>query len=187
MKSTVHGHGVEVTDTLRAYAEKKLQKLLKYFSNIQTADIELEFRPIHEAARRQVAQITLSAKGTLLRAEERSGDMYSSIDMAFHKLENQIKKYKEKRILAKRRDLQKQKRIYRGTKPVPMPIVERDEDQAISRVKQIPMKPISPEEAVQEMEFVGHDFYVFRNSESKNINVIYRRRNGEFGLIEPEA
>lgn len=187
MKVAIHGHGVEVTGTLRSHAEKKLSKILKYFTNIQKIDIELEFRPIHETSQSHVAQITVAAKGTLLRAEERSADMYSSIDMAFHRLEQQIKKYKEKRISTHRRERKKEKEalIKQNEMNRAHPAAAFDGSPRI-RVKHFPVKPVSPEEAVQRMEMVGHDFYVFRNSDTDQVNVVYRRRNGQFGLIEPE-
>ena len=121
--------------------------------------------------------------------------MYASIDMAFHKLENQIKRFKEKKVQGKRRERVKEKWALLtgksdGSSPAATGQGMASEDafngRKIIRVKQHAMKPISPEEAVQEMEMVGHDFYVFKNSESNAVSVVYKRRNGQYGLIEPE-
>ena len=169
------GRGVEVTDAIRSYAEKRLGKLER---QLPDPTIELELSAEHNPSIKahHVAEATVRTKGTVLRARESSQDMRASIDQLVDKLERQVTRYREKR---------KDRRHGRGApisdEGTPMP-----EEPQIVRTKQFAVKPMSAEEAVLQLELVGHDFFVFRNADTDAINVVYRRTKGGYGLIEPE-
>ena len=183
MQVIFSGKNVEVTPSLREYAESKLLKLVRFFDHVQEAKVTQGIlRGQH------IVEVTLKVDGTLIRAEERSQDMYTSIDLVVDKLERQLARFKERYHTNTRESLAGQKPAERaaaqagGNLPVP-----EDETEApmIVRTKRFAIKPMDPEEAALEMELIGHDFYVFRNAENNAVNVIYRRRDGNFGLIEP--
>ena len=174
MDIKVFGKNLEVTDALRDYAEKKVGKIAKFFAQPPTALVTLSIeRGIH------VVDITISINGLLLRGEEKSGDMYSSVDGAVEKIERQIHKYKTK-INRKIRE------EYRIISPIPAGTVEVTAEPKIVRTKRFAIKPMSAEEAVMQMELLGHDFFVFFNPDLEEVNVVYKRKDGNYGLIEPE-
>ena len=175
---------VEVSQALKQYAEAKLGKLERFFDHVQEVYVkESMLRNQH------IIEVTLKADGTLLRAEERSPDMYTSVDLVVDKLERQLKRYKD-RFITRTRDSLGGLKPQQVT-PAPVPAEASAEEMAqeqtayIVRTKRFAIKPMDPEEAAMEMEMIGHDFYVFRNSENDEINVVYRRRDGNYGLIEP--
>lgn len=174
MDIKVFGKNLEVTDALREYAEKKVGKIAKFFAQPPTALVTFSIeRGIH------VVDITISINGLLLRGEEKSTDMYSSVDGAVEKIERQIHKYKTK-INRKIRE------EYRIISPTPADTVEVTAEPKIVRTKRFAIKPMSAEEAVMQMELLGHDFFVFFNPELEEVNVVYKRKDGNYGLIEPE-
>jgi len=182
MDLTIKGKNVEVTDRLRDYVHKKIGKLDRYLPSITEAWVELSTEETKAAGDRQVCQVTLRSNGTILRAEERSDDMFYSIDVVLDKMYRQIARYKGKR-----------KNRWRGAgapvEPLPIDFEEEEieEDLApIVRVKSFPMTPMHPEEAVEQMELLGHDFFVFYNAEEGQLNVLYRRKGGDYGLLQPE-
>jgi putative sigma-54 modulation protein len=126
-----------------------------------------------------VAEATVWTKGPVLRAREASGDMKASIDQLVAKLERQVKRYREKRRVAPRRHARD------GIPADAVPIELEEVETPIVKTKQFSVMPMSAEEAVLQLELVGHDFFVFRNAETEVINVVYRRRDGDYGLIEP--
>ena len=171
------GRGVEVSDAIRSYAEKRLKKLERQLPDPR---IELELSAEHNPSIKahHVAEATVWTKGPVIRARESSQDMRASIDQLVDKLERQVTRYRGKR---------KDRRHGRGAPPpqdVGAPM--QAEEPQIVRTKQFAVKPMSPEEAVIQLELVGHDFFVFRNADTDAINVVYRRRKGGYGLIEPE-
>jgi len=179
MRLQVKGRHIDVTDSLFQYAEKKLGKLARHLSDESRCELELivEHNPsINES---QVAEATVWTKGPVLRARESSTDMYASIDLVADKLERQVKRYREKRRVAPRRHAPPEGGVSVDDLPV-----EAD-DTTIVKTKQFSVNPMSAEEAVLQLELVGHDFFVFRNAETEIINVVYRRRDGDYGLIEP--
>lgn len=181
MDLTIKGKNVEVTDRLRTYVEKKIGKLDKYLPSISEAWVELSTEAAKAAQDRQVCQVTVRSNGTILRAEERSDDMFTSIDTVLDKMYRQIARYKGKR-----------KNRWRGTSsmPEPLPVMveeEPEEEQAaIVRVKRFPITPMHTDEAVEQMELLGHDFFVFFNANEGEINVLYRRKDGDYGVLQPE-
>jgi putative sigma-54 modulation protein len=172
MRLEVHGRNVEVTETLREYAEQKLAKLERQLHDLTRVELELAVERNPSIAANQVAEATIWTKGPTLRAREASPDMRASIDQLMVKLERQVTRYREKR----------HRRNGRAPEPV---AAEAQDGPRIVKTKEFVLNPLTPEEAVEALELVGHDFFVFRNAESKDVNVVYRRRDGSYGLIEP--
>jgi len=188
MQLTITGKNIEINDTLRKYVEKKIGRLDRYLPNIIDGRVELEKDEGARAADdRQVAQVTLRTKNAVLRAEEASNDIFTSIDSVVEKMQRQADRYKGKRR-AKRIDDAQQAEA--ATVAVMEAVEEEEaaeeERTTISRIKRFHMIPMDEEEAVAQMELLGHDFYVFYNVNQSQINVLYRRRNGQYGLIQPE-
>jgi len=185
MQIIFSGKHVEVTPALKQYAETKLNKLSRFFDGVQEVHVmESTLRNQH------IVEVTLKANGTLIRAEERSADMYSSIDLVVDKLERQLSRYKERFLTRTRESLGGHKPAESAPETVAANTAEEEgagEENAsrIVRTKRFAVKPMDPEEAALEMEMIGHDFYVFRNAENDEVNVVYRRRDGNYGLIEP--
>jgi len=176
MQLTIKGKNLDITDTLREYVEKKTGKLDRYLPYIDEARIELSVQNARSAGDRQVAQLTIRSKGTVLRAEERSGDMLSSIDAVTDKMAQRIARFKGKRH-SRARSAAAEEITYDE---------EVEEPYHIVRIKQFPMTPMDEEEAIEQMELLGHDFFVFFNSQVDAVNVLYRRYDGNYGLIQPE-
>jgi putative sigma-54 modulation protein len=170
----VKGRGVEITDAIRSYAEKRLGKLERQLPDPQIElELSAETNPSIKAS--NVAEATVWTKGPVLRARESSQDMRASIDQLVDKLERQVTRYREKR--GRRR---------RASRQTPEEGIPMNEEPEIVRTKQFAVKPMSAEEAVLQLELVGHDFFVFRNADSEEVNVVYRRQKGGYGLIEPQ-
>ena len=181
MELMIKGKNVEITDRLRDYVETKIGKLDRYLPSISEAWVELSIEGARAAHDRQVCQVTVRSNGMILRAEERSDDMFTSIDTVLDKMYRQIARYKGKR-----------KNRWRGAataaEPLPLELEEELEEESsrIVRVKNFPMTPMHPDEAVEQMELLGHDFFVFFNADEGQVNVIYRRKDGDYGLLQPE-
>ena len=174
MNYIISGKNIDVTPALKETIEKKLGKLERYFTPeteiIVTLSVEKD---------RQKIEVTIPVKGTIIRSEQSSSDMYVSIDLVEEIIERQLRKYKNKII---------DKKQSAGFQPE---FVEKDFEEdgneiKIIRTKKFGFKPMYPEDACVQMELLGHDFYVFCNAETDEVNVVYRRKNGSFGLIEPE-
>jgi putative sigma-54 modulation protein len=186
MNVQLKGRNIAITDALRAYVDEKLAKLGKNLNSASTMEVELFCEKNPSIADNQVAEVTIFTKGPVLRAKGASSDMYASIDLVADKLNRQVKKFRGK--------LTSHNAHVRGSLP-PEPAelemalaMEEEEEEAgpqIVKTKQFGIKPMAPEEAALQMELIGHDFFVFRNAESNDTNVLYRRRDGNYGLIEP--
>ena len=178
MRLEVKGRNVEVNDSIRRYAEDKLDKIEKQLPEPTQIEVELTLETNPSIADDHIAEATVWTKGSTLRVRERSAGFEASIDQLADKLERQVKRYREKR------------RRHRGTPPpeaaIPHDAVPMDGEPHIVKSKRFPVKPMNPEEAVLQLELVGHDFFVFQNAETMDVNVVYRRRDGSFGLIEPQ-
>ena len=181
MQLEVKGKNVEVSDSIRSYAESKLRKLERQLSPPTVVELELAVERNPSIAQNQVAEATIWTKGPVLRARETSTDMRASIDLLVDKLERQARRYRDKR----RRSSARSNAGSVGAEPIP-PAVE-EEAPVIVKTKQFAVKPMTPEEAVLQLELIGHDFFVFQHAETTDINVLYRRRDGNFGLIEPQV
>ena len=175
MKYVIVGKNMGITPSLEAAVKEKLGKLDKFFAEDTIAHVTLQIS--HE---RHIIEVTIPLKGNVIRCEQVSTDMYTSIDLAEEVIERQLKKYKSK-IVKKHKAQAAFKREYLE-EPSPA-----DEKIRIVRNKQFEMKPMYPEDACVQMELLGHGFYVFRNAETEQINVVYKRKGGSYGLIEPEG
>ncbi len=180
----IYGRNLEVTERISDYTKKKVSKLDRFLSDIEEARVDLAYiKSARSAADRQVAQITVRGKGYILRAEERSDDVFTALDSALDKLQRQMERYKGKR----------QKGRGDGTPAsAVMPLAseeEGNEDQSlIVRRKKFVLTPMDELEALEQMKLLGHeDFFVFFNSVSNSVNVLYLRRDGLYGLIETEV
>lgn len=175
MRITVSGKNIDVTDALRNMAESKMDKIDKFFKDEVDAQVTLSVEK-----NRQIVEITIPFKnGVILRAEEATNDMYTSLDSAIDKLHRQLEKQKTR--IEKR---------YHGHETIRFENIAdiREEEKGehrIVRTKRFPVKPMDPEEAVLQMELLGHSFFVFANAESDEVNVVYKRKDGNYGLIEP--
>jgi len=179
MRLQVKGRNLEVSDSIRSYAEEKLGKLGRKLADPTQVELELSLERNPSIAANQIAEATIWTKGPTLRAREASPDMKASIDQLVDKLERQVTRYREKRQRGRVRD-------NGATAPADNP-GHGESEVPIVKTKQFPVKPMSAEEAVLQLELVGHDFFVFRNADSGEVNVVYKRRDGDYGLIEPSA
>lgn len=174
MKYIYTGKGMEVSDSLKARVEKKLNKLERYFHDEPEASVR--FKQLKGA--RNIVEITVSVGGVILRAEESSNDMYLSIDRAVDKIESQIRRYRTK--------LDKRLRV-NELEPIVEAAPEFEEaTYDVVRVKKFAVKPMAVEDAITQMELLGHDFFLFLNEKTDTMCVLYRRHDGSYGLLQPE-
>jgi putative sigma-54 modulation protein len=179
----IYGRNLEITERIHEYVEKKVSKLDRYLSNIEEARVDLAFvKSARNANDRQVAQITIRGKGFILRAEERSDNIFTAIDATLSKMQRRISRYKGKRFRGRGDGRTVSEFVGEGiTEEV------EEEQPMIARRKRFVLHPMNEEEAVEQMALLGHeDFFVFYNAVTNAINVLYKRRDGSYGLIEPE-
>jgi putative sigma-54 modulation protein len=188
MDILIKGRNITVTEALERYAWEKVERVARFFDDERTAS-RAEVELIHERNRAvsepEVAEATLFINGSVLKASEASEDMYASIDGMSDKLERQVKRFRGRQIDRWQGQL---KNTPDSQLEVAQPfVVEEEEDieARIVRTKQFQMKPMGAEEAVLQLELLDHDFYVFTSADTGDINVVYRRRDGNYGLIEP--
>ena len=175
MRIKITGRNIELTEGLKAAVEDKLNKLEKYF----TPDTEVNVTMSVEKERHK-DEVTIHIKGSYIRSEQVSSDMYVSIDLVEEVIERQLKKYRTKLVTKQQNAAAVFKQDFLDEKS------EDDEEIKIIRTKKFDMKPMYPEDACVEMELLGHDFYVFINAETEDVNVVYKRKGNTYGLIEPE-
>ena len=177
MRIMVRGKNIEVTDALRDYVAKRLGKLEKFFELDDAQVTLLVERENH------VVEVTIPINGMILRGEEETGDMYSSIDLVVDKLEKQLEKYKTKLLDRRPKNLQA------PVRELPADLLgqsnEAEDMPRIVRTKRFAVKPMAVDEAVMQMNLLGHSFFVFTNADTEDVNVVYRRKDGNYGLIEP--
>ena len=175
MKYIILGKNIEVTDGLRAAVEDKIGKLEKYF----TPETEVHVTLSVEKDRQKI-EVTIPVKGSIIRSEQVSNDMYVSIDLVEEVIERQLRKYKNK-IVDKQQAAASFQKAYLDKD------YDEDEEVKIIRTKKFDIKPMYPEDACVQMELLGHNFFVFCNAETDQVNVVYKRKGNTYGLIEPEA
>ncbi len=173
----VRGKNITVTDALKDYVEKRIGKLDKYFDTETEAQVCLSV-----TRENNIIEVTILLNGMILRGEEVTPDMYTSIDKVVDKLEKQVERYKTKF----NRNLRQKAVNLLKVEPDLRPEEEVEEEPKVVRVKRFAMKPMTLEEAVLQMNLLGHDFFVFFNAETEDVNVIYKRKDGNYGHIEPE-
>jgi putative sigma-54 modulation protein len=168
----VKGRNVDVSESLKAYAQQKLSKLDKHVGDSARLELELAVERNPSISQNQIAEATIWTKGPVLRARETSSDMRASIDQLVDKLERQARRYRERRRRGPSRE--------QPVETVP------EREPGIVKTKQFTITAMTPEEAALQLELVGHDFFVFQSAETREVNVLYRRRDGAYGLIEPQ-
>lgn len=179
----IYGRNMEVNDRLNDYVTKKVSKLDRYLTGIDEARVDLAYvKSARSASDRQVAQITVRGKGFILRSEERADDIFAALDTALDKMQRRIERYKGKRNRG-RGDGRSAAEVIETSAPVeeetPAPVIVRRKHFAVTAMDE--------NEAIEQMSLLGHEsFFVFYNAASNSINVLYRRRDGSYGLIEPE-
>lgn len=178
MKFNIRGENIEVTPALKEYVEKKLSKLERYFDTFPEVKVNLKVY-----SDKQRVEVTIPFPDLLLRAEETNSDMYSAIDLVLDKIERQIRKHKTK-VNRKLREKGSPKNLF--ILPDQQVAVEDtvDEDMELVRTKRFDLKPMDVEEAVLQMDMLGHNFFVFTNAATNETNVVYSRKDGKYGLIE---
>lgn len=187
MNLTVKGRNLVLTDAISSYAEEKIGKLGKYLADSTRCEVEMWAEKNPSIANNQVVEVTIFTKGPVIRAREASPDIYASIDLVSEKLERQVKKYRGK-LVSRSQGGHKEALVSEGFTSSG----ETEETEAetaaplIVKTKHFMVKPMTPEEACLQLELVGHDFYVFKSSETNETAVVYRRRDGNYGLIESE-
>ena len=175
MSVNVKGRNINVTPALKEYVEKKITKVTKQFKTV--GDISAVLKVEHG---NHIVEITVPASGILLRAQETTKDMYSSIDLVVEKIERQIHKYKTRLMKRKYSN-------FADTEPAPAAAPEAaDEEFEIIKNKHFTMHPMTPEEAILQMNLLNHDFFVFFDPDLGSTNVVYRRKDGKYGLLTPE-
>lgn len=176
MKVIISGKNMQVTDALRNSVESKLSKLDRYFNREVEAQVTLSLEKA-----RQIIEVTIPINGSILRAEEATEDMYASIDGVVDKLIRQLKKHKTK--------LENRVNKYETIRFENIPAFHEADntiEPKIVKTKRFAIKPMASEEAVLQMELIGHNFFVFTNADTDEVNVVYKRKDGNYGLIEPE-
>ena len=174
MNLVISGKNLDITEGLRSAVEEKIGKLERYFTDSTEVHVTLSTEK-----KKKKIEITIPMKGSIIRAEEVSSDMYVSIDLVEEVIERQLRKYKNKLID------KEQNAVHLNQEFIDEDAYEEEEIQII-RSKKFAMKPMDPEEACVQMELLGHNFFVFRNSETEEVNVVYKRKGNTYGLIEPE-
>ena len=178
MKIRIFGKNIKVTEGIKADIEKKLGKLDKYLAEDTPVDVTLSVDKDD-----QKVEVTIPVKGNIIRAEEFSSDMYATIDMVEETIERQLVKYKKKIIDKKKAARESFKSDFFDAEYT---YDDEDDEVKIVKTKRFGIKPMDPEEACIEMDLNGHNFFVFLNAETNEVNVVYKRKDGAFGLIEPE-
>ena len=174
MNITVNAKHITLTDAIRDYSEKKIQRIAKYFDDKMDIHVNLNVeKNMH------IAEIFVNVKGMFLKGIEKSEDMYASIDMVEEIIERQLRKYKNKLV-----DQKQSSGSF--TKAFAEEEAAEDEEIKVVRTKRFAVKPMDVEEACIQMELLGHNFFVFRNAETDEVNVVYKRKGNTYGLIEPE-
>ena len=174
MNLVISGKNIDITEGLRSAVEEKIGKLERYFTDSTEVHVTLSTEK-----NRQKIEVTVPMKGSIIRAEETSTDMYVAIDLVEEIIERQLRKYKNKLI-------DKEQAAAQLSKDFLEEDAYEDEEIAIIRSKKFAMKPMDPEEACVQMELLGHNFFVFRNAETEEVNVVYKRKGNTYGLIEPD-
>lgn len=179
MDVMIRGRNLVVTPRLQEYVEKKVDRLDRYLSTINEVRVDLGVENTRSNADSQVAQFTVHSRKTILRAEARTDDIYASIDASIDKLHRQIERYKGKRDqrarIADEEDIEIEEEL-----------VESSTAEVV-RVKRFDVAPMDIEEAIEQMELLGHDFFLFYNDEEAAINLVYRRKDGTYGLLQPQV
>ena len=189
MEPTIHTKDIQLSETQEAYIEKKTARLERYMPDLASVRVDVAAQNARNANQRHIAQVTLrSAHGTILRAEEQHADVNAAVDRVMDKLYRQIKRYRGKMKRQRRKGVPAAELLMEAE---PLPIDDTgaaDEDEPkILRRKKFALQPMSAEEAVDQMELLGHDFFMYYDADESRVNLVYKRRDGAFGLLQPEV
>ncbi|MDF0726088.1 ribosome-associated translation inhibitor RaiA [Cytobacillus sp. S13-E01] len=183
MNYNVRGENIELTPALREYVEKKLGKLERYFDGTPDSNVHVNLKVYSD--KQSKIEVTIPMTQLVLRAEESHEDMYAAIDLVVDKLERQIRKHKTK-VNRKYRDPAGTRAFFEANGEARVAVQDaEDEDFELVRNKRFNLKPMDSEEAILQMNMLGHNFFVFTNASTNNTNVVYKRRDGKYGIIEP--
>lgn len=188
MKLLIQGNNIAVTDSIHDYVEQKLEKAVRHFQNMTSkVDVHLSVARNSRIEGKHKAEVTVYANGTVIRAQEGSENLYASIDMVADKISRQLRKYKEKQLAKKTNAHVKTGEIVEEEALETNLIGDRAPQlpEEVVRTKYFAMPPMTTQEALEQLQLVDHDFYMFRNSETNEINVIYIRNHGGYGVIQP--
>ena len=188
MKLVIQGKNIDITDAIREYVHQKIEKAVTHFQTMTTeVDVHLSVAKNPRINSKQTAEVTIYANGTVIRAQEGSEDLYASIDLVADKIHRQLRKYKEKLQHRKTHDQPKTGVIVEDVPVAPDLIGDRTPElpSEVLRMKYFAMPAMSIEEALEQLQLVDHDFYMFRNAKTDEINVIYERNHGGYGVIQP--
>lgn len=191
MQLVLKGKNFIISDRIREYVEKKIGKLDRYLPDIDETRVEITEEKTKSAKDRKIVQVTLRTNGTILRAEERGEAIYACIDAVTEKIQRQIVRYKGKRIDRWQGQINKRKEMEElglmpELEPEILDALAEENERKIVRTKRFTALPMDQDEAVEQMELLGHDFFVFFNADLGRINVLYRRADNNYGLLDPE-
>jgi putative sigma-54 modulation protein len=187
MKLVIHGKNIEITDAIREYVHQKIEKAVSHFQNLTNeVDVHLSVARNPRITPKQAAEVTIYANGSVIRAEESSENLYASIDLVADKIARQLRKFKERRNDKKTQAQASIEEVVKesvvtdliGDRTVELP-------EEVVRTKYFAMPPMTIAQALEQLQMVGHDFFMFHNSETNEINVIYERNHGGYGVIQP--
>ena len=184
MELFIKGKNMDIEENAQEYIRNKLSKLERHLPDLDEVKVELTQEMTKAAENRFVVQVTINTHGALLRGEERSSNILAAVDNVVDVLNRQIERFKGKLYRSKRRKPSKDQIAAELNELIEEEAVE--DERAIVKVKRFPVKPMSPDEAVEQMELLSHDFFIFFNAENDHFSVLYRRGDGDYGLIEPE-
>lgn len=188
MKLVIHGRNIEITDAIREYVQNKIEKAANHFLNTTNEiDVHLSVARNPRIDSKQTAEVTVYANGAVIRAEESSENLYASVDLVADKIARQLRKYKERRLEKKTHAQVKTSEVIVEA-PVEADLIGTRTPELppeVVRTKYFAMPPMTMEEALEQLQLVDHDFYMFRNAETGEINVIYERNHGGYGVIQP--
>jgi putative sigma-54 modulation protein len=188
MKLVIQGKNIDITEAIREYVHQKIEKAVSHFQTMTTeVDVHLSVAKNPRINSKQTAEVTIYANGTVIRAQEGSEDLYASIDLVADKIHRQLRKYKEKLQHRKTHDQPKTGVIVDDVPVAPDLIGDRTPElpSEVLRMKYFAMPAMTIEEALEQLQLVDHDFYMFRNAKTDEINVIYERNHGGYGVIQP--
>ncbi|MFN8471336.1 MAG: ribosome-associated translation inhibitor RaiA [Anaerolineae bacterium] len=187
MELRITSRNFEASDGLKQYIEKKITRIERHLPGVQSVSVELSSQTMRTQGEQYVAQVTARASRAVMRAEVRAHDSFEAVDAVFDKLQRQVDRYQDKRKNRSRGRGTGAEALAASVVETEVAVEEAPEDQQpIIRRKRFPVHPMDDQEAAEQMELLGHDFYLFQNSKTGQVNVVYRRKEGGYGILEPD-
>ncbi len=186
MELRVTSRNFDASDGLKQYIEKKVTRIERHMPGVQDVSVEMSSQTMRTQGEQYVAQVTARASGAVMRAEVRAADSFEAVDAVFDKLQRQVDRYKDKRKTRYRGRGASADTLVASAVETEVAVEEAPEEQPpIIRRKRFPIHPMDDQEAAEQMELLGHDFYLFQNTKTGQVNVVYRRKEGGYGILEP--